>query len=1114
MSTTVITALLEEVSSRGLSVSLAGQDLRLQGQRDRIDAELVGRIRAIKSELIAYLRAAEQSFEVTLLQRGYLIGRGDAVELGNIASHVYHEIAGHWDLDRLAAALNRVVARHGMLRTCFTDEGRQLELDTVPELTIARYDLRGLEPGEQRRRLLKLREQRSHRIFAVDSAPMLAAEVSVLADNQMVLHVGHDGLIMDGISMFLFFRQWYAAYQGEPEPAGDEASFADYVTALAKARTQAPYERSRTYWLDRLDELAPCPDLPLAGTPAAITEPRFTSHVVRLEPAAWAAVKARAAARGITSTGVLLSAYAETLSRWGAGERFTLNSTLANRPPIHPRILEAIGNFSETILIEIELDRARTFTERAQALQTRLRRDLDNRHFSGIEVLRELGRRAGAARASMPYTFNSTIGYVDATLDGSAIELFGPEIYTSSQTPQVWLNGFAFEQHDGVVVQIDEVNGLFPAGMIDAMVVGYQSLLDSLASDEAWQLSTFDLLPPSQRLTRQAANDTAVELDVARLEDAFVAWAGSRPDAAAVITANRSISYGELYRRASAAAAWLRAQRIDRNELVGLVMTRGPEQLVGILATILAGAAYLPIDAKLPVNRQRYLLHDGRVRCVLANADCPAADGLAVLPLDVRKPVGNAPPRLEPLPGAGLDDLAYVLYTSGTTGEPKGVMIRRRSVANVVADCQRRFGIGPSDRFFGISAFNFDLSVWDVFGALSAGAAVVLPDHDRAADPAHWLELCEQAGVTVWNSVPAIAALLAEQAVSIGASALRTLRLVLLSGDRIPPLLLASLRDLLPGLEICSLGGPTETTIWNIRYPIDSSYVGQTIPYGRPNSNNRAYVLDAAGQDVPDWVVGEICAAGTGLAVGYWDDQARTDARFFDDPVRRERIFRTGDLGRYLPDGTIAIMGRSDFQIKINGYRIEAGEVETQLTAIPAVKQAVVVRQSGSHGDRLVAHLVAAGADRPGEEQIRAALREQLPEYMLPSLVQWHDQLPLTRNGKLDRASMETLAMPSAGSAALDQQQPATGLQRQLVALWASVLRCPADELGLDDNFYAAAGDSLAAARILTGVRKQFGVGITLDRFFEVDTIRAMATHIESALGQQPASLAQPGAGA
>ena len=221
-------------------------------------------------------------------------------------------------------------------------------------------------------------------------------------------------------------------------------------------------------------------------------------------------------------------------------------------------------------------------------------------------------------------------------------------------------------------------------------------------------------------------------------------------------------------------------------------------------------------------------------------------------------------------------------------------------------------------------------------------------------------------------------------------------------------------------------------------------------------------------------------------------------------------MFRTGDLGRYLPDGTIAILGRSDFQIKINGYRIEAGEVETRLTGIPAIKQAVVVRQSGTHGDRLVAHLVAAGADRPSEDEIRGALREHLPEYMLPSVLQWHNGLPLTRNGKIDRGTLERQVVPGRGPTPQGPQGPATELQRRLAELWAGVLRCDAEELGLDDGFNAASGDSLAAARILTRVRKQFGVGITLDRFFEVDTVRAMAAHIETALAEQAARTAQP----
>jgi pyochelin synthetase len=1124
---------LREVERRGLRLSVSGQDLRLQGPQQRLDPDLVASIKAVKAELLAHLSdGASDGFPLTLLQRGYLIGRGDSVEMGNVASHVYHEIDGCWDVDRLESALRVVVARHGMLRTRFTADGRQIT-EPAADVRLGRLNLRGLAACAQDERLLALREQRSHRVLPSDRAPMLAADVTLLADDRMRLHVGHDGLVMDGISMFLFFADWWRAYAGgELDGDGvDSVSFADYVAAVEKMRASAAGQRSRDYWLGRLDDLPPCPGLPLRTSPSAITRPRFVQHSARLDRPSWAALKARAASAGVTPTVALLTAYAQTLARWGAGRRFTLTTTVASRPPIHPHIADAIGNFSETMLIEVGLDRQASFADRARALQARMRTDLDHRHFSGIEVLRELARRDPGGQARMPFTFNSAIGYVRDGVDGSALELFGPEVYTSSQTPQVWLNGFAFEQHGGVIVQFDEVAGLFPDGLIAAMVSGYAELITSLTGEAAWPATKFDLLPADQRARRRAANDTAGPVPEHLLPAAFAAAAARTPDAPAVLTSDAAVSYGELFGRAAAAARWLRARDVGRDELVALVMRRGPEQVVGILGALMAGGAYLPVDAALPAERVGYMLRDGRVRRVLTNTGWRADDGSAdVFDIDLGSaelalasghgvqlawasghgalPAGPGGFGWSPLPDASPDDLAYVLYTSGTTGEPKGVMVSHRSVANVVADCNARFGVNSADRFMAVSAFNFDLSVYDVFGALSAGAALVLPDADRAADPAHWLELCRTFGVTVWNSVPAIARLLAEQAQP---DDLKSLRLVMMSGDRIPATLPATLRKVMPHGELISLGGPTETTIWNVWHPIDamnSEQSGERIPYGRPNANNRAYILDADGLDAPDWVTGEICAAGIGLARGYWGDQARTAAKFYADDRLAERIYRTGDLGRYLPDGTIDILGRSDFQIKINGYRIEAGEVETRLAAVAvaggpgqfgtAVKQAVVVRQPGARGDRLVAHLVPAGDARPTEDQIRQALMNHLPSYMIPSAIVWHESLPLTRNGKVDRARLAAIPAASPARSAVGTEGP----QAALAEVWAQVLGIPVVGIGPGTDFYEIGGDSLAAARIFTTVRKQFGVGITLDQLHQVRTLEAMARQIsEQSIG-------------
>jgi len=1085
-----VDALLVEIAGRGLTVSADGTDLRLLGPRDRMDPELLARIRAGKLALVRALSApAEEGAPATLLQRSYLLGRtGTAGE--EVASHEYHEFGGCWDIPRLQSALDAVIACHDSLRTRFTSTGGRIVEDSAA-VRIDVLDLRGLREPEQEAAVLRERAERSHRVLPVATAPLVAVAVCVLDNDRMVLHVGHDGLAIDGISMFLFFAQWQQHYDGTaPETAGRFPSFDAYVEALDRARSGAPAQRSRAAWHHRIDELPAAPELPVRRGPA---DGRFVRREIRLDAARWQELSARAATEGVTPAALLLAAYAETLWYWGADRRMTITTTVAERPPIHPAISRSVGQHSEILLVAVDLDPEADVRTRVRAVQARLRQDLDDRHFSGMEVLRELQRRGRSAR--MPYTFNCTLGYPGAS--GSALSAFGEQRYSVSQTPQVWLNVFVMEQDGELVVRLDSVDSMFPDGLIEAVTDGYRTMIEQLLDEATWSANTVGLLPAEQRHRRAAVNATTCDIPAQQAAERFLAMAAAQPDAPAVLTAGRTLCYGELARRAVAAASWLRAEGVGRDELVGLVLRRGPEQLVAIMAIAIAGAAYLPVDADLPLARRAYMLADGAVRCVLADTG-PAAvkPGPSTLVIDLDGPVPDAMEVPAPLPGTTPDDLLYVLYTSGTTGQPKGVMISHRSVVNLVADCTPRFAISAADRFFGISAFNFDLSVFDVFGALGAGAAVVLPDHDRATDPGHWLELCAGHGVTVWNSVPAIVAMLADQA-GEDTTALAALRLVMMSGDRIPPTLPVQLRELLPTATLVSLGGPTETTVWNVFYPIADVGDGQAaVPYGHPNANNRCYVLDDLGRERPDGVVGEICAAGAGLARGYWGDPERTAGRFVEHAGLGERIYRTGDLGCYRPDGEVAITGRKDFQIKINGYRIEAGEVETRLTAIDGVRQAAVVRQDSAVGARLVAHIAREGAagdvGAPSDAGIREQLRAVLPEYMVPSVIVEHAELPLTGNGKVDRVTLTTTVAPVV--TATGGANAATPLESELSTLWSEVLAVAVEDV--TTGFFDLGGDSLAAARVLTTVRRRYGTAILLDEFYLVATIRDMAARI------------------
>ncbi|HET9894929.1 MAG TPA: amino acid adenylation domain-containing protein [Streptosporangiaceae bacterium] len=929
-------------------------------------------------------------------------------ESGSAASHRYHEIDGCWDLDALESALRAVVAAHGIARTVSAVEGNRVTAPAA-QARLERRDLRGAAPAEQQAALARLRDQLSHPLPPLGQAPAVTADVSVLADDRMRLHVGCNGLAMDEVSGNLFFRAWWQAYSGGALDRPD-FSFAGYVSAMTAKRAGEPGRRSREYWLSRADHLSSPPALPLAVGPSAITGRGFTQHIARLPLQSWRAVRDLAAAARVTPATALLAGYAEVLARWGAGPRYTLTTISCDREPIHPGIGGVIGDFSQLFPTEISIDRRLGFADRARALQAQRDRDAEYRYFSGLPGTSPL------------FTFSAALG---GSCDSGrpAIGLFGREVYLASQLPGAWLSLSCAERDDGLLVRAAAVRGLFPEGLVAAIMDGYRQMLDALAGGSAWTAVTFDLMPADQRSRRQKANDTSCEAPGGLAHEAFLGQVAVRPAAPAILTTAGSLTYLELAERAAAVAAWLRDFGVERDELVGLITKRGPEQIIGIVGISMAGAAYLPVDAALPEGRISYLLRDGQVRCVLTNTGWRPgeAGSLATLDLDAAGPYPAGQAALSRAqrsaalpPGDGQDGLVYVLYTSGTTGTPKGVMVTHRSVVNVVTDCNKRFGVGPDDRFVAISSTSFDLSVYDIFGALSAGAAVVVLDPDDAFDPHHWLSLCERFAVTIWNSVPAIAGVMAEQARRSGSRPLAGLRLVMLSGDRIPPELPAALRRLRPGLAVVSLGGPTETTVWNVVHEISEQdgAGGRSIPYGRPNTNNRAYILDSDGLDTPDWVTGEICAAGAGLARGYWRDEERTAERFWHDPRRGERLYRTGDLGRYLPDGTIEITGRRDFQIKVNGYRVEAGEVESRLTRISEIDQAAVVRRRTNRGDWLVAHLVPAGQGRPDLGQIRQELSDFLPDFMMPSAVVWHDRLPLTPNGKVDRRRLTEMSEP------------------------------------------------------------------------------------------------------
>ncbi|MFG2910074.1 amino acid adenylation domain-containing protein [Kitasatospora sp. NPDC048286] len=955
---------LTELRAMGVTLYEEGGKLRYRAPRGALTAAHLATLREWKNEVLARLRAQEygpgatvdaaaryEAFPLTDVQSAYLLGRSPAFAYGGVACHGYLEFAlPLWDEDRVEEAWNALIARHDMLRAVVSAEGHQRVLAEVPCYRIRRTEA-DLE-GEQRA-LAAVRGEMSHQVRPTEQWPLFELRTT-RTESALVLHLAVDLLICDYSSIRILLAELSGLCTGAGHPDPAEATFRDYVLGARGTREGTRIQRDRDYWWDRIDALPPAPALPLRSD-APYAPATFGRHGLRLSDHQRKALDARAAAAGLTTSGVLLQAFAETVGRWSAQPRFTLSLTVQNRLPLHPDVDRIVGDFSSTTLLAVDLAEGDTFEERTRTVQTRLWEDLDHRLCTGVEVLREVARRRGRAEALMPVTFTSTVGGAgqdepDSLMPG------GELLYGITQTPQVWIDCQVMAEGSELLVHWDVRDGVLPDGVAPAMFAAFEQLVHRLADEDGvWRARDAVELPADQREQLERVNATEAPRALASLHAGVLAQAVRTPERVAVVSSARTLDYAELVGWARAVAAALREAGCVPGERVAVVMDKGWEQLVGVLGVLLARGAYLPVDTTQPPLRRDVVLRDAGVRRVLTQSwlDLGLPEGVDAISVDGLEPVAEA---AEDELAAAPDDLAYVIYTSGSTGTPKGVMIAHAAALNTVDDINARFAVGEDDRVLGLAQLGFDLSVYDVFGPLSVGGAVVLPDTARRGDPTHWAALIAEHGITVWNSVPAQLQMLADYLSTTQAADVSGLRLAMLSGDWIPVTLPNAIRGRVPGLSVVSLGGATEASIWSIHHPIGEVDPGLgSIPYGRPLANQTFRVLDARLRDCPVHVTGELYIGGVGLALGYLGDAERTAERFVQHPVSGERLYRTGDLGRRMADGEIEFLGRIDRQVKLNGHRVELAEVESALLTHPALAAAAATVQTGSGAPKLIA---------------------------------------------------------------------------------------------------------------------------------------------------------------
>ena len=1112
-------SLVNTLSHRGIKLAAKGNTLEIDAPKGAITTDLKDALKSHKLEIIRLLHQNNNTvsfkdlptivpspelryepFPLTDMQYAFWVGRNGTLELGNVANHGYYEIEGQdLDLERLNWALQQLIERHDMLRATILPDGQQQIQQTVPLYQMKIVDLRGQEADVIGDKLEEIRARLSHQVVSTDKWPLFEFCATRLDRGRVRLHISYDLQIFDAWSLFRLFDEWFQLYQNPQVKLKTlKLSFRDYVLAEQALQNTELYKQSQRYWFDRIDTLPPAPDLPLAKNPQELKQHICKRYAGGLGLAEWQQLKQRAAQIGLTPSGILLAAFAEVLTVWSKSPQFTISLALFNRLPLHPQVYDILGDFISVTLLKVDNSASESFTDRSLRLQRQLWQDLEHRYFSGVGVTREIARRKGTLPRAIPVVFTSTLGLDSLGQQTATFSHFGELVYGITQASQAWMDIQVWEEQGQLTFNWDVVEELFPAGLIEDMFETYSHFLKHLATSETgWQETRRQLVPPSQLAQQCLVNATVAPTSEEMLHTLFAAQVREQKKEPAIVSSQRTLTYQELYELSNQVAHKLRSLGATPNQLVAVVMEKGWEQIVAVLGILNSGAAYVPIDPSLPQERREYIIENSQVDLVITQSwlDERLSWSEQVVRLCLDDPELSHENK-EPLESIQTpDDLAYLIYTSGSTGTPKGVAIEHRGAVNTIIDINQRFDVNASDRVLALSALSFDLSVYDIFGTLAAGGTIVIPEASGDRDPAHWAKLIVEHQVTIWNSVPALMQIVVDWAED-EPQVLISLRLVLLSGDWLPLTLPTQITNLNRNIQVISLGGATEASIWSILYPIkavESNW--KSIPYGRPMANQRFYVFNELLETRPMWVTGQLYIGGVGVARGYWQEKAKTAASFIIHPHTNERLYRTGDLGRYLPDGNIEFLGREDFQVKIGGYRIELGEIEAVLRQHPLVEKTIIAT-AGKHlsEKRLVAYVVA---DREVScEELKLFLGERLPNYMIPLAFIFLESLPLSANGKVDRSTLpspDIFIQESEGN----YVAPQNDIEQTIAAVWQEVLDL--EKIGVNDNFFEIGGNSLLITRIYSKLKNVLAnelERISLVDLFKYSTISSLAKQV------------------
>jgi amino acid adenylation domain-containing protein len=999
----------------------------------------------------------------------------------------------------LEQSLRELMQRHETLRTTFSKvNGKPVQL--IHPLSAISYqlsviDLQELPPEEQSTEGLV--NENAGCPFDLSKGPLFRTMLLQLSSESHVLLVNMHHIISDGWSMEIIIRELLTLYeafsQGQPSPLPPlPIQYADFAYWQRQWLTGEPLKKQLHYWQQQLTGAPALLELPTDRPRPPIQRFIGTTEHLQITPDITARLKHLSQRTGTTLFMTLLSAFATLLSRYSGTSDIVIGSPIANRT--HSQLESLIGFFVNTLVLRIDLESNPRFNELLQ----RVRRVALDAYAHQDLPFEQLVEEIHPER-NLSHTPLFQVMFVLQNASMETLELSSGLTLTPS-VPESIIAKFDLtlsmaETDQGLKGIIEYNTDLFDNATIRRMVGHFQTLLEGIVANPRQHIQELPLLTAIEHQQLMAWNDTAVDYPQDQcIHQLFEAQVERTPDAIAVVFEDQQLTYRDLNQKANQLAHYLLSLDVKPEVLVGLCVERSLDMVIGLLGILKAGGAYLPLEPAYPTTRLAFMLEEAGVPVLLTQSslveELPSTTA-AVVCLDTESfsPFSTD----NPVSGVSSDNLAYVIYTSGSTGQPKGVLVEHKGLCNLAQAQIQKFGVQSGSRLLQFVSLSFDVAISDLVTTWCSGATLYLVNQDVLLSPTGLIRVLNDQSITHLEIPASVLGV-------FPAAELPALQSLIVGGETCSAALVAQWSK---ERRFFNVYGPTEATVCTTIAEQCQTGQGKP-PIGRPIANTQVHILDD--QPVPIGVPGEIHIGGVGLARGYLNRPELTQEKFIPNPFSNDpnsRLYKTGDLARYLPDGNIEFLGRIDNQVKIRGFRIELGEIEAVLTTHPKIRECVVIVHEASQTDkRLLAYLVPHQEQIIEKTELRRFLKERLPDYMIPSAFVTLEALPLTPNGKIDRRALAQLSVNSYQLSEESFVLPRTPEEEVLAAIWADVLGI--ERVGVHDNFFELGGHSLLATQVMSRVRETFSVDLPLRVLFELPTIAGLCEHLLTARREEP----------